>query len=147
MESDKKRPDLLFLLKAGAIWLITAAALLLLSAGIISAMNLSSSSVAYFSAGISFLSAFGAAFAACTGKSGKWKCGLLTGLVLTVFLLMLGFIAVGSELSADGVLSVTSFTLAGALAGGIFAPASQRNLGRPRNRNRPVIRPKRNKTQ
>ena len=139
MESDKNRPDLLFLLKAGAVWLMTAVILLLLSAGIISAMNLSSSSVAYFSAGLSFFSAFAAAFSACAGKEGRWKCGLLIGLVLTVLLLMLGFIAIGSELSADGVLSVVSFTMTGGLAGGLFAPANRRN------RNRHVIRPSRKK--
>lgn len=125
MDSDKNRLELLFLIKAAAIWLITAMILLLLSAGIISAMNLSSSSVAYFSAGVSFLSAFGAAFTACTGKSGKMKYGLLTGLALTVLLIMLGFIVEGKELSADGVLSVVSFTMTGALAGGLFAPAGK----------------------
>ena len=125
MDSDKNRLELLFLIKAAAIWLITAMILLPISAGIISAMNLSSSSVAYFSAGVSFLSAFGAAFAACTGKSGKMKYGLLTGLALTVLLIMLGFIVEGKELSADGVLSVVSFTMTGALAGGLFAPAGK----------------------
>ena len=125
MESDKNRPDLLFLLKAGAVWLMTAVILLLLSAGIISAMNLSASSVAYFSAGLSFFSSFAAAFSACTGKEGRWKCGLLIGLVLTVLLLMLGFIVEGRDLSADGVLSVVSFTMTGALAGGLFAPAGK----------------------
>ena len=125
MDSDKNRLELLFLIKAAAIWLITAMILLLLSAGIISAMNLSSSSVAYFSAGVSFLSAFSAAFTACKGKSGKMKYGLLTGLVLTVLLIMLGFIVEGKELSADGVLSVVSFTMTGALAGGLFAPAGK----------------------
>ena len=139
MESDKKMPDLLFLLKAGAVWLMTAVILLLLSAGIISAMNLSSSSVAYFSAGLSFFSAFAAAFSACSGKEGRWKCGLLIGLVLTVLLLILGFIVEGRDLSADGVLSVVSFTMTGALAGGLFAPANRRN------RNRNGFRPKRKK--
>ena len=140
MDSDKNRLELLFLIKAAAIWLITAMILLLLSAGIISAMNLSSSSVAYFSAGVSFLSAFGAAFTACMGKSGKIKYGLLTGLALTVLLIMLGFIVEGKELSADGVLSVVSFTMTGGLAGGLFAPANRRN------RNRHVIRPSRKKS-
>lgn len=141
MESDKNRPDLLFLLKAGAVWLTAAAILLLLSAGIISAMNLSSSSVVYFSAGVSFLSAFAASFAASAGKSGKLKYGLLTGLVLTVLLIMLGFIVEGRELSADGVLSVVSFTMTGALAGGIFAPA--RRSGRAKR----VFRPRRSDPQ
>ena len=139
MESDKNRPDLLFLLKAGAVWLTAAVILLVLSAGIISAMNLSASSVAYFSACVSFFSAFAAAFSACTGKEGRWKCGLLIGLVLTMLLLMLGFIVEGRDLSADGVLSVVSFTMTGALAGGLFAPANRRN------RNRHVIRPSRKK--
>ena len=125
MDSDKNRLELLFLIKAAAIWLITAMILLPISAGIISAMNLSSSSVAYFSAGVSFLSAFGAAFTAWTGQSGKMKYGLLTGLALTVLLIMLGFIVEGKELSADGVLSVVSFTMTGALAGGLFAPAGK----------------------
>lgn len=125
MDSDKNRFALLFLIKAAAIWLITAIILLLLSAGIISAMNLSSSFVAYFSAGVSFLSAFAAAFGACAGSSGKIKCGLLAGLALTVLLIMLGFIVEGKELSADGVLSVASFTLTGALAGGLFAPVGK----------------------
>lgn len=130
MESDKNRLELLFLLKAAGVWLMAAMLLLLAGAGIISAMNLSSSSVAYFSAGVSFLSAFAAAYSACAGKDGRWKCGLLIGLVLTILLLMLGFIVEGRELSADGVLSVVSFTMTGALAGGIFAPASRRNRGK-----------------
>ena len=130
MESDKNRLELLFLLKAAGVWLMAAMLLLLTGAGIISAMNLSSSSVAYFSAGVSFLSAFAAAFGACAGSSGRIKCGLLAGLALTVLLIMLGFIVEGKELSADGVLSVVSFTMTGALAGGIFAPASRRNRGK-----------------
>ena len=139
MESDKNRLELLFLAKAAAVWLIAAMILLLLSAGIISGMNLSSSSVAYFSAGVSFLSAFAASFAAAAGKSGRLKYGLLTGLVLTVLLIMLGFIVEGRDLSADGVLSVVSFTLTGALAGGIFAPASRSGKAKR------SFRPKRNK--
>ena len=130
MDSEKNRLDLLFLLKAAVVWLIAALALLLLSSAVISAMNLSSSSVAYFSAGVSFFSAFAASFTAATGKNGRLKYGLLTGLVLTVLLIMLGFIVEGRELSADGVLSVVSFTLTGALVGGIFAPANKSGKGK-----------------
>ena len=130
MESDKNRLELLFLLKAAGVWLMAAMLLLLAGAGIISAMNLSASSVAYFSAGVSFLSAFVAAYSACAGKDGRWHCGLLIGLVLTILLLMLGFIVEGRELSADGVLSVVSFTITGTLPRGIFAPASRRNRGK-----------------
>ena len=116
------------LLESGVVGNVLAAMLLLLAgAGIISAMNLSAASVAYFSAGVSFLSAFAAAYSACAGKDGRWKCGLLIGLVLTILLLMLGFIVEGRELSADGVLSVVSFTMTGALAGGIcFGKAGSR---------------------
>ncbi len=126
MDMEKNRPALLFLLKAMLIWPAAAVILLILCTAIISGFNISASSVAYFSSGISFLSAMSASIAVSAGQTGrKLKYALLTGLVLTVMLLMLGFIVEGRDLSADGVLSVISFTMAGTVVGGVLAPSSK----------------------
>lgn len=126
MDMEKNRPDLLFLLKAMLIWLAAAAVLVLFCAALISGFNLSASSVAYFSSAISFLSAMAASIAVTAGnRNKKLKYAFLTGLVLTVTLLMLGFIVEGRELSPDGVLSVISFTMAGAVVGGVLAPSNK----------------------
>lgn len=131
MDQERTKLELLFLLKATVIWFLGAVLLLLLSSAVISGLNLSSSSVAYFSSAISFLSAFFAAFFASAGRqSGRIKYALLTGLMLTVLLLMLGFLVAGKDLSADGVLSVISFTMAGTLAGGVLAPKSKGGKGK-----------------
>lgn len=128
MDKENSSADLLFLLKAAVVWMGAALILLLLCSAIISGFNLSSSSVAYFSSAISFVSAFAASYAVTRGTQVKrLKYGITTGLVLTVFLIMLGFIARGRELSADGVLSVLSFTLSGALVGCIFTPRTKRS--------------------
>lgn len=126
MDMEKNRPDLLFLLKAMLIWLAAAAVLVLFCAALISGFNLSASAVAYFSSAISFLSAMAASIAVTAGnRNKKLKYAFLTGLVLTVTLLMLGFIVEGRELSPDGVLSVISFTMAGAVVGVVLAPSNK----------------------
>lgn len=126
MDMEKNQQDLLFLLKGILVFLAAAAVLVFLCAAVISGFNLSASSVAYFSSGISFLSAMAATIAVTAGRqSKKLKYALLNGLVLTVVLLMMGFIVEGRELSPDGVLSVVSFTMAGAVVGGVLAPSSK----------------------
>ena len=128
------------LLQAILIWLAAALILLLISSAIVAAAGVKAAHFAYFSSGISFLAAFCAGFVVSMRRQDfNWLWALLCGLTLTVFLLMLGFLAVGEELSSDGVLSVAAFTLSGALIGCFFAP---KRGGKSRGR----ARPKRKKT-
>lgn len=127
MNSNNKKTsfELRRLLKSIGVWLVAALLLLLISSVIISAADLKASSFGYFSSAVSFLSAFAAGLASSRGKADfTWITGLLFGAVMTVFLLMIGFLVAGNQLSADGVISVAAFTLSGSLLGSFLASAS-----------------------
>ena len=109
------------LLRAAVIWAICAAALLLPSAAVLTMRPSTVQTLSYVSAGISFLAAFAAGITAGKGRRSRaFSCALLTALVLIAALLTAGFMIRGEAPEPAGVLSVTSFTLAGCISGGLL---------------------------
>ena len=99
------------LLRAAVIWAICAAALLLPSAAVLTMRPSTVQTLSYVSAGISFLAAFAAGITAGKGRRNRaFSCALLTA----------GFLIRGEAPEPAGVLSVTSFTLAGCISGGLL---------------------------
>ena len=122
-ESKLNRIDVRYLFRAVIAWSVSALFLLLIGSAIIASAGVGASQVAYFSSAISFLSAFFAGgFAAYESGSFRWPLALLCGVILSVLLLLIGFLIAGNDLAADGIISVVTFTVAGALVGNLFAP-------------------------
>lgn len=133
------RLDLRFLPKALLGWLVSAAFLLLLAAGIISKSKISSSSLGYVSSALSFLTALTAGtIAGRERKGGSLYAGFLTAAVLVVCLLTAGFLAKGQNMEPSGILSVVSFSFAGCLFGCVFF-SGRKKTGK-KNRFRPQRR-------
>lgn len=125
------------LLRSVAIWFIVAFLLLLMSAAILSSINVSSNVLAYISSAISLLAAMCAAASALHGRSaGRILSALLFSLILCVILLILGFLIKGRNLSTDGILSIVMFTFSGALIAALFKPKSRKKskIGTKRTR-------------
>ena len=118
-------PGPAFLLSAAIAWALCAAALVLLGALLLRLMHAGEEALAYVSAAVSFLAAFAAGRAAAAKNAGaRLAAGLITGGALCILLLSIGFLIRGGGLDASAVLSVSSFTLAGALSGALlFRPA------------------------
>ncbi len=116
-------------LRAALIWLAGALGLLLLSSLLIASSGASSRALGYASSAIHFIAAL--LTAAALVREGKGRgpvLGLLTGGGLCLLLLLLGCLIDARGLSADAVLSLVSFTLAGALLGSLTggAPGGRR---------------------
>ena len=119
--------DARFLLRAILTWFAAAMFLLLVGAIVLTITEMRADGFAYVSSAISFLAAFIAGLVAGAGQhTFDWKMAILCGMTLSVLLLMLGFLAAGDSMAADGVISVVSFTIAGALTGVFFAPRDRR---------------------
>ena len=111
-----------FLLSAAAAWAISAAVLVLLGALLLRLLHAGEETLAYVSAAVSFLAAFAAGRAAASKSGGaRLSVGLISGVALCILLLTVGFLISGSNLDASAVLSVASFTLAGALSGALLS--------------------------
>ena len=116
-----------FLLSAAAAWGISAAALVLVGALLLRLLHAGEETLAYVSAAVSFLSAFAAGHAAASKKGGgRLAAGLISGAALCILLLTVGFLISGSSLDASAVLSVASFTAAGALSGALLVRSGKR---------------------
>ena len=102
-------------------WLFAALPLLLLCALLLSRFAVSSRSLAYCSAAIGFAAAAAAGASCAASFSGsRALAGLLAGAALTVLLLAVGLLVRRAPLPRDGLLSLVSFTLSGALFGSVF---------------------------
>ena len=108
------------LLRAALAWTISAALLVLFGALLLSLLHAGEESLAYVSAGVSFLAALAAGLAAGKGGGSRLLTGLICGFALCVLLLTAGFLIKGGSLDASAVLSVTSFTIAGAVSGALL---------------------------
>lgn len=109
------------LLRSMLGWLLSSAALLLISAAIIKGFGLGIASIGYISSAISFLSALIAGIlAGRTSENKKLLSGMLCGVLLTALLLLTGFLIKGSGVSSDAMISVVSFTLCGCIMGAVF---------------------------
>ena len=102
-------------------WLLTAFVLLLVFSLAISRLATSSRSMGYCASALSFLSACAAgAAAARERKLPPVLAGLLTGLVIALLLLGVGAALHHGHLPSDGLISLLSFTVSGALFGSVF---------------------------
>ena len=107
-------------LKAGLAWLLAALGLLIVSSFAIANSALSSRSLGYAGSAISFLAALLAAAALVREQKGRGPIlGLLTGAGLCAVLLLAGSLIDLRHMSRDAVLSLCTFTLAGALVGSL----------------------------
>lgn len=114
-------PELRFVLTAVAGWFISALILSLIVSLCLSLMTVGEGAVGCIISALSFVSAVYAGAAAMhRRRRGALLTGLVTGLVITTLALTLGFIIAGSEMEADGILSVVTFTLSGCLVGSVF---------------------------
>lgn len=132
-------PDLRLLLRSILTWLVSALVLLILSAFILSRIGVGSAVLGYVSSGISFLAALAAGIVLGRDRrSGLLVRAMLAGLILVVLLLTAGFLVGERELSPSGILSVVSFTFAGAVVGaglsGGRRPGRQRSAFRAKSR-------------
>ena len=130
-------PDARYILAAVAAWGATAMLLTLLAALAVTIFAVPAGAVGYISSAASFTAALIAGSRAMRKrKSGAVYTGLVAGVVITTLALTLGFIVAGSDIAADGVLSVVTFTLAGCLVGSVFfaggrsKPTSRRHAHR-----------------
>ncbi|MCR5577360.1 MAG: TIGR04086 family membrane protein [Oscillospiraceae bacterium] len=116
-----------FLLSAAAAWAISAAALVLVGALLLRLLHAGEETLAYVSAAVSFLAAYAAGRAASSKNGGgSFAAGLISGATLCIVLLTVGFLINGRSLDASAVLSVASFTLAGALSGALLYRSGKR---------------------
>ena len=118
------------LLRAALAWTISAAVLVLFGAGLLCLLHAGEESLAYVSAAVSFLAAFAAGHAAAKGGGSRLFSGLVCGFALCILLLTLGFLIKGDALDAPAVLSVTSFTVAGALSGAFLCRSGKKKRRR-----------------
>lgn len=112
--------DMRFLLYGAAAWGLSAAALLPAVSLICLKTGVGERSMGYISSALSFVIAAVAGAVAARKSGGGILVGALTAVVIIILLLTVGFIIKGAELSSGGVLSVTSFTMAGCVFGAVF---------------------------
>lgn len=135
MDKTVEYPNIRFLLYAAIIWLLSAVVLVVIAALIATLTNISITAVGYISSGLSFACAFFAGIKAMRERGrGAVITGMVAGVAITTLALTLGFIISAEAIQADGVLSVVTFTLAGALAGSVFCPAKKSKQNSPRRR-------------
>ena len=114
-------PEARFVLTALLTWLAAALICALAGAFAISAAEVSARTVGYISSALSFAAALAAgARAMRERRKNAAITGIISGVAITTLALTLGFITAGEKISADGVLSVVTFTLSGALSGSVF---------------------------
>ena len=110
-----------YILTGVIAWLIASTLLLLLSAVVVYTTKPEEASLGYFVSAISFLSATVAGFSASKKKNkALLYTGLIIGCTVICFALTLGFVIAGNRITADSVLSLVTFTLAGCMAGCII---------------------------
>lgn len=108
-------------LRAALAWLCAALVLLLPCSLLFSRGAFSSRALGYASSAISFAAALAAAATLVSERKGRGPIlGLLTGGALCAVLLLLGCLINARAMNANAVLSLCSFTLAGALVGSLL---------------------------
>ena len=119
------------LLRAVAAWIVCALLGLLLATGLLCWVNAGERTLGYVSSALSLLAAIGAGASAVKScQKGRVLTALLSGMVISVLLLLLGFIISEGSLSPDAILSVIMFTLSGAMLGGFFSPENRKKGGK-----------------
>ena len=126
------------LLRAILVWGGSAILLLTLTSLILAKASAGSEILGYCSSAISFVCAAAAGFSATQQRRDMplWQ-GALIAIILVILLLTLGFLVKGKDLNPSGIMSVVSFTFAGALLGTL---ASRKGRGKKRKRGRGLRR-------
>lgn len=118
MTVEKNRGDIGLLISAVFGWLFSAGILLSMFSLLICKTSMDSSYIGYISSLISFLSAvFAGLYSYRNIKGETFVSSLATALFIVIFLLTIGFIVQGKDMTPAGVISVASFTFAGMLLG------------------------------
>ena len=126
-------PDVRFVLNAVVTWCISALLLVVIASLIATLSGISLNAVAYISSALSFISALVAGMRAMRERGkGAIITGAVVGVTITILALTLGFIIDAAKIQADGILSVVTFTIAGAVTGSVFCPQKKRKKGRGR---------------
>lgn len=126
-----EKTDGKMLLSSFGIWLLSAAVLLGITACVIHATNGGEKAISYASSALSFAAALFAGIHAISRRgTGALLTGIITGVAIVVFLLTVGFVAEGSELSPDGVLSVVTFSLSGCVTGAILFSGKSKKVNK-----------------
>lgn len=126
-------PDVRFVLNAVVAWCVSALLLVVIASLIATLSGISLNAVAYISSALSFISAFVAGMRAMRERGkGAIITGAVVGVTITILALTLGFIIDAAKIQADGILSVVTFTIAGAVTGSVFCPQKKRKKGRGR---------------
>lgn len=129
--SDEKQilPDTGFLVSAMAAWCMCALVTLSLTALLAATTGMGEQVLGYLSSANSFICAAAAGAAAISrSRLPRFFTALLTGTALVILLLTAGFLIRGEEMDPSSILSVVSFSYAGALTGCVFRlkPGKQR---------------------
>ena len=130
----EKLPDGSFLLNAAAAWFLSAVLLLCIASVLANAAGLGEQGVAYLSSAVSFLCAAAAGTAAARkSTSNGLVTALMTGGFLVLLLLTVGFLIAGRNLDPSSILSLVSFSFAGALVGTLVMPKTAKKSSKHRN--------------
>ena len=115
-------------------WMATALLLLPVAAALVWRAENGSAGMGYYSSALSFLCALSACAFLVAGKlPERFLTGLLCGVALLIPLLSLSFLIGGKAPDSSSVLSVSSFTLSGCLAGCVFLSGKNRRKGKRRS--------------
>lgn len=113
--------DIRFLSDALIMWILSAIILLPLGAVAAELIKCSEVGLAYISSALSFLTALIAgAKAMHSRKKSAVTTAVISALAIIILALTLGFVIAGDRLQPDGILSLVTFTLSGALVGSVF---------------------------
>ncbi len=139
MSDGEKRFRLRFLLRAILAWLLCAAALLLCVSVFYAADGASLSTMGYASSAISFFAALAAGTCAAGAEREKrYLAVLISAVALCSLLLLVGFLIAG-RLDQSAVISVVSFTFAGALVGALLSGGKRKKRKGGRQRKKVYI--------
>lgn len=110
-------------------WLSAAPLLTALAALVLSAGGISYAELGYGSSVLSLILAFISGMAAAKiRKEKRLIMGMICGATLSLALISIGYAEAGKDISASGIVSVVSFTMAGAVCGAILVPQNKNSL-------------------
>lgn len=134
LKKIEKLPDGSFLLNAAAAWFLSAVLLIGIASVLANTAGMGEQGIAYLSSALSFLCAAAAgAAAAKKSPSNGFVTALMTGSFLVILLLTAGFLTAGRNLDPSSILSLVSFSYAGALVGTLLMPKTVKKSSKKRN--------------
>jgi len=104
------------LMRASAVWAVSFTVFSALAALIVSVISINEKSVSFISSAIVFISSAMVGTSLRRSNEKISYCIIFCFMIIT-FLLSAGFLVDSSRIETGGILSVSSFTLAGALSG------------------------------